>query len=70
MGHGVDHPRVPDLLAQLRDDEVLGDVRLACIEELGQSVQEAVAEDVHGPQGNVSKTMMTCSKSLTPGWSW
>ncbi|WP_123737493.1 MULTISPECIES: hypothetical protein [unclassified Rathayibacter] len=42
----ADHPRVPDLLAQLRDEEVLGAARLACIEELGQSVQEATGEDV------------------------
>jgi hypothetical protein len=40
------HPRVPDLLAQLRDDEIPDDSRHGYLEELGQSVQEATGEDV------------------------
>ena len=42
----ADHPRVPDLLAQLRDKEISDETRLACLEELGRSVQEATGENV------------------------
>jgi hypothetical protein len=39
-----DHPRVPDLLALLRDDEIPLADRYACLVELGQSVEEATGE--------------------------